>query len=156
MPHGRAMKSNTPRTPTHTPQSRHPRAVTPPLFRHPARSCPLSFVIPAKAGIQLAHAARWIPAFAGMTKERPASSNGYPCTPQEEGARGMPMTLTLGDEVRWKSHAGTAHGKVVRKLDNPTTIEGHKVAASPENPQLLVTTDEGKSAAHKASALHRD
>ena len=40
-----------------------------------------------------------------------------------------------GENVRWNSHGGTAHGKVVRKLTRPITIKGHKVAASPENPQ---------------------
>jgi hypothetical protein len=32
-------------------------------------------------------------------------------------------------------------------------IKGHKVAASKDNPEYLVETDEGKRAAHKAKAL---
>ena len=32
-------------------------------------------------------------------------------------------------------------------------IKGHKVAASMDNPEYLVETDEGKWAAHKAEAL---
>lgn len=61
-----------------------------------------------------------------------------------------------GDEVRWNSPGGEAHGKVVRKLTQPTRIKSHKVAASPEAPQFLVETDDGKRAAHKAKALRRD
>jgi len=48
---------------------------------------------------------------------------------------------------------GTAEGKVVRKLTSETTIKGHKVAASKDNPEYLVETEEGKQAAHKADAL---
>ncbi|WP_428332029.1 DUF2945 domain-containing protein [Novosphingobium sp.] len=61
-----------------------------------------------------------------------------------------------GDRVSWKSHAGEAHGKVVKKITEPTTIKGHKVAASPDNPEFIVETDKGKRAAHKADALSRE
>ncbi len=61
-----------------------------------------------------------------------------------------------GDAVSWKSHGGEAHGKVVKKLTEPTAIKGHKVAASPDNPEFLVGTGEGKRAAHKPGALRRD
>ena len=67
----------------------------------------------------------------------------------------MTKTLKSGDEVSWKSHGGTAHGKVVRKLTSPMTIKGHKVAASRGNPEYLVETDEGKQAAHKPEALRK-
>ena len=62
----------------------------------------------------------------------------------------------VGDQVRWNSSGGEVHGKVVRKLTAPTKIKTHKVAASPDAPQFLVETDEGKRAAHKATALKRD
>ena len=65
----------------------------------------------------------------------------------------MADQLKSGDRVSWKSHGGRARGKVVRKLTHPTSIKGHKVAASEENPECLVETDEGKRAAHKAGAL---
>lgn len=65
----------------------------------------------------------------------------------------MAEKLKTGDRVSWKSHGGTAKGKVVRKLTSPTQIKGHKVAASKENPEYLVETGEGKKAAHKAGAL---
>ncbi len=61
-----------------------------------------------------------------------------------------------GDKVSWKSHGGEAHGKVVKTLTKPTRIKTHKVAASKEEPQFLVETDDGKQAAHKAEALKRD
>ena len=65
----------------------------------------------------------------------------------------MAKELKAGDRVRWKSHGGEAHGKVVRKIKKPMTIKGHKVAASTDNPEYLVETDEGRRAAHKAEAL---
>jgi len=38
---------------------------------------------------------------------------------------------------------------------SPTRIKDHKVAASKDNPEFIVETDEGKRAAHKAGALRR-
>ena len=67
----------------------------------------------------------------------------------------MEKELSKGDKVSWKSHGGTAHGKVVRKATSPTKIKGHKVAASKDNPEYIVETDEGKRAAHKPGALAR-
>ena len=63
--------------------------------------------------------------------------------------------VKAGDKVSWKSHGGTAEGKVVKKLTKRTSIKGHAVAASKEDPQFLVETDEGKKAAHKAEALKK-
>lgn len=68
----------------------------------------------------------------------------------------MTGNFSKGDKVSWKSHGGEAHGKVVRKQTEPTRIKGHKVAASPENPQFIVETGEGKRAAHKPEALTKD
>lgn len=62
----------------------------------------------------------------------------------------------VGDRVSWKSSGGTAHGKVVKKQTTPTKIKSHTVAASEDNPQYIVETDEGKKAAHKAGALRRE
>lgn len=67
----------------------------------------------------------------------------------------MTNQLKSGDRVTWKSHGGTAKGKVLKKLTLPTQIKGHKVAASKDNTEYLVETDEGKQAAHKAEALTR-
>lgn len=68
----------------------------------------------------------------------------------------MTNAYSKGDKVSWKSHGGEAHGKVVKKQTEPTRIKGHKVAASPDDPQFIVETDEGKRAAHKPEALSRD
>jgi hypothetical protein len=68
----------------------------------------------------------------------------------------MAEDLKAGDKVKWKSHGGEAHGKVVRKQTTPTQIKGHKVAASKDDPQFIVETGEGKRAAHKPAALSRE
>ncbi len=60
-----------------------------------------------------------------------------------------------GQRVSWKSHAGAAHGKVVSKITRRTTIKSHVVAASKDNPEFIVETDDGKRAAHKAGALKK-
>lgn len=62
-------------------------------------------------------------------------------------------TFRAGDKVSWSSHGGTTYGKVIRKLTSPTDIKGHHVAASKDNPEYLVKTDDGKQAAHKPGAL---
>ena len=67
----------------------------------------------------------------------------------------MAKTLKSGDAVSWKSHGGEAHGKVVKKITEPTKIKGHKVAASKDNPEFIVQTTAGKRAAHKAQALSK-
>ncbi|HEX8124470.1 MAG TPA: DUF2945 domain-containing protein [Allosphingosinicella sp.] len=67
----------------------------------------------------------------------------------------MTTDFSKGDKVSWKSHGGEAHGKVVRKQTEPTSIKGHKVAASSDNPQFIVETEEGKRAAHKPGALKK-
>ena len=67
----------------------------------------------------------------------------------------MAKQLKAGDRVSWSSHGGTAKGKVLKKLTSPTTIKGHKVAASKDNPEYLVETGEGKRAAHKPGALRK-
>jgi len=67
----------------------------------------------------------------------------------------MAKQLEAGDRVSWKSHGGTGHGKVVKKATSPMTIKGHKVAASKDNPEYLVETDEGKCAAHKPGSLRK-
>jgi len=65
----------------------------------------------------------------------------------------MAKDLRAGDKVGWDSSGGHSTGKVVKKLTSPMTIKGHKVAASTDNPEYLVETDEGKRAAHKPEAL---
>ena len=62
-------------------------------------------------------------------------------------------TFRKGEKVEWNSHGGTAEGKVVKKLTSPMDIKGHHVAASKDNPEYLVETEDGAQAAHKPGAL---
>jgi len=68
----------------------------------------------------------------------------------------MTKSLEKGDAVSWKSHGGKAHGRVVGEITRPASIKGHKVAASGDNPEFIVETEQGKRAAHKPAALTRD
>lgn len=62
---------------------------------------------------------------------------------------------SVGDEVTWKSHGGTATGKVEKKITERTEEAGRTVAASPEEPQYLVRSEKSdRTAVHKPSALH--
>ncbi|GAB2957096.1 DUF2945 domain-containing protein [Nonomuraea fastidiosa] len=64
---------------------------------------------------------------------------------------------SVGDEVTWKSHGSTAHGKVEKKVTSRQEEAGRTVAASPEEPQYVVRSEKsGKKAVHKPSALHED
>lgn len=64
--------------------------------------------------------------------------------------------LKVGDKVSWSSTQGKVTGSVKKKLTAPTDIKTHHVAASPENPQLLVeSASSGKMAAHKPTALKK-
>jgi hypothetical protein len=65
------------------------------------------------------------------------------------------VNLRKGTRVSWKSHGGTAKGKIVRKLSKATAVNDHKAMATKENPEFLVETDEGKRAAHKPEALKK-
>ncbi|MEG8039807.1 MAG: DUF2945 domain-containing protein [Sphingomonas phyllosphaerae] len=67
----------------------------------------------------------------------------------------MADNLKKGDDVTWKSHGGTAHGTVEKKLTSETSIKGHKVKASKDDPQYLVESDNGGKAAHKPAALKK-
>lgn len=68
----------------------------------------------------------------------------------------MKKTLKRGDKVSWNSSGGHSVGKVVKKQTTPTQIKSHKVAASDDNPQYIVTSDtSGKIAAHKPDELKK-
>jgi hypothetical protein len=68
----------------------------------------------------------------------------------------MAKDLKAGDHVEWETSQGKTKGTVKKKLTSPTKIKGHKVAASKENPEFLVETDESrKEAAHKPAALKK-
>lgn len=61
-----------------------------------------------------------------------------------------------GDKVKWDSSAGEVKGTVEKKLTKPMKIKTHQVAASPENPEILVKSDKtGAKAAHKPGELKK-
>ena len=64
-------------------------------------------------------------------------------------------SLHKGDKVTWHSHGGTAHGKVVKKQTGDTSIKGHTVRASSDDPQYIVESENGGKAAHKPDALDK-
>ena len=66
----------------------------------------------------------------------------------------MADKFASGDSVVWQSSGGEVVGKVEKKLTRSTKIKGHKVAASDDNPEYLVKSDQtGAEAAHKPDAL---
>ena len=68
----------------------------------------------------------------------------------------MPTKPKSGDHVSWSSSQGTVEGTVVKEQTTPTQIKGHKVAASKDDPQLIVKSDKtGATAAHKPDAVKK-
>ncbi len=68
----------------------------------------------------------------------------------------MAKSLKAGDKVAWDTSQGETHGTVVKKQTTSTHIKGHKVAATPKNPEYVVKSAKtGAKAAHKAEALHK-
>lgn len=65
-------------------------------------------------------------------------------------------SLKAGDKVEWDSSGGHSVGQVVRKVTAKTKIKGHKVAATPDDPQYIVRSSKsGKIASHKPSTLKK-
>jgi hypothetical protein len=61
-----------------------------------------------------------------------------------------------GDKVRWKSHGGTAEGKVVDVRTSDFTLDGQQFRASKDEPKFIVESESGSGkAAHNASALSK-
>jgi hypothetical protein len=68
----------------------------------------------------------------------------------------MTSSLKSGDKVRWETSQGATTGKVEKKVTSPTSIKGHHVAASKENPEFIVVSDKtGARAAHKPESLKK-
>ncbi|GIG89888.1 hypothetical protein Pen02_48240 [Plantactinospora endophytica] len=61
--------------------------------------------------------------------------------------------LRKGDRVSWRSHGSSAHGTVQEEITERTYAGKRTVAASKEDPQYRVRTDEGRDAVHKPEAL---
>jgi hypothetical protein len=68
----------------------------------------------------------------------------------------MADDLKPGDHVEWNTPQGTTTGRVEKKLTSETHVKGHKVAATPDDPEFLVRSDtSGKEAAHRPDALKK-
>jgi hypothetical protein len=68
----------------------------------------------------------------------------------------MAKDLKPGDKVAWNTSQGETRGTVVKKQTKATTIKGHKVAASKDDPQYVVRSDKsGEKAAHQPEALKK-
>ena len=64
--------------------------------------------------------------------------------------------IKAGDKVTWDASQGEIEGTVQKTITKPTEIKGHHVAASPENPEVIVKSDKtGAIAAHKPDALRK-
>lgn len=68
----------------------------------------------------------------------------------------MGTSLKKGDKVTWQSSQGTVKGTVEKTVTRPMDIQGHHVAASKDNPEVLVHSDKtGAKAAHKPGSLRK-
>ena len=68
----------------------------------------------------------------------------------------MSDKIKVGDRVAWKSSGGRSTGKVVKKQTALMKIRGHKVAASPDNPDFIVESEKSSArTAHKPDALRK-
>lgn len=71
-------------------------------------------------------------------------------------AKKQQSRLRPGDRVEWNTFQGKTRGRVTKKQTSPTKIKGHRVAASPKNPEYLVQSEKsGKKAAHKRRSLKK-
>ena len=65
------------------------------------------------------------------------------------------MTIKVGDQVRWSSHAGHAEGKVVQVAHQDGEISGFHFKASKDDPRYIIELEGGKHAAHTGEALEK-
>jgi plastocyanin len=69
---------------------------------------------------------------------------------------GAPMSISVGDDVSWKTSQGTTHGKAVEKKTKPFQFAKQEFKASEDEPYFIVESDKtGQKAAHKESALKK-
>lgn len=69
---------------------------------------------------------------------------------------GRRRTFKRGDRVTWNSSQGEVDGTVEKILTSESYVKTHRVAASPDHPEVLVKSDEtGAEAAHKPESLKR-
>ncbi|MBE7217970.1 MAG: DUF2945 domain-containing protein [Caulobacteraceae bacterium] len=64
--------------------------------------------------------------------------------------------LKSGDKVKWSTSQGETKGEVEKKVTSDTSIKGHDVKASKDDPQFKVKSDKtGAEAVHKPDALKK-
>jgi hypothetical protein len=68
----------------------------------------------------------------------------------------MPDEFKRGDRVQWTFRGRPVVGRVRRKLTKRTEVAGRPVAASQDDPRLVVVTDKsGKETTRRPGALRR-
>ena len=65
------------------------------------------------------------------------------------------MNIKVGDTVTWKSHAGTAEGKVVKIAHEDGEVSGFHFKASRDDPRYIIELADGKRVAHAGDALSK-
>ncbi|MGI4816215.1 MAG: DUF2945 domain-containing protein [Janthinobacterium lividum] len=66
----------------------------------------------------------------------------------------MRQAFKLHDKVSWNSPQGPTHGQVVRIITQHLDLDGHTVAATPDDPHYEVQSDKsGRHAVHRGEAL---
>lgn len=61
-----------------------------------------------------------------------------------------------GDRVEWKAGSGTTTGEIQKQVKQPTTVQGHKVDASEDDPRYLVKNDStGTVTGHRPDTLRK-
>ena len=96
-------------------------------------------------------------AFASVTKDfvKQAKMSGFRPGKAPEAMVIRQYAKDIDEEVKRKL-TGETYRKGVKEQTSPTQIKGHKVAASKDEPQLIVKSDKtGATAAHKPSALKK-
>jgi Hypervirulence associated proteins TUDOR domain len=69
----------------------------------------------------------------------------------------MATHLRKGQRVSWNTPQGRTQGTVERRVTETTTIKGHTVKASADNPEYVVRSERsGARAAHKPASLRRE
>lgn len=65
-------------------------------------------------------------------------------------------SFNRGDKVTWSCRYGRAQGKIVRRIERDTQLQGHTIRASKDNPQYLVESEKtGTRATLKPDSLDK-
>ena len=68
----------------------------------------------------------------------------------------QPKHFHVGDRVSWNSEAGRVTGKIIRVVRKEIEFKGHRVHATPDDPQYEIKSEKTDHIAmHKGSALRK-